>query len=194
MRPNRLFLYPLLFALADIGCSQGRQLDSSLQLLALDGRKFDWRRETAGSVAVAMFTRTDCPISNRYAPEVRELYERFHPQGVDFYLIYVDPREMPDDIRQHVRDYKYPCRPLRDPQHALVALTSATVTPEAVVFDPQHMITYRGRINDRYADFGISRSAATTNDLADALEATLQGRPVLQPFTKAIGCYIADLQ
>src|SRR5689334_201117 len=37
---------------------------------------------------VCLFTRTDCPISNSYAPEVRRMYEKFSPRGVAFYLVY----------------------------------------------------------------------------------------------------------
>ena len=52
---------------------------------------------------------------------------------------------------------------------------------------------YRGRIDDRYTDFGKYRPAPTTHDLSDALEATLIEKPVARKFTKAIGCYIGDL-
>jgi hypothetical protein len=68
------------------------------------------------------------------------------------------------------------------------------VTPEAVVFDRAWNITYRGRINDLYADFGKSRATPSKHDLQEAIEATLVGRPVAEPTTKAIGCYIEDLK
>ena len=40
---------------------------------------------------VLLFIRTDCPISNRYAPDLERLYERFAPQGVEFRLVYPEP-------------------------------------------------------------------------------------------------------
>jgi hypothetical protein len=43
-------------------------------------------------------------------------------------------------------------------------------------------------------DLAKPRPQPTTHDLADAIEATLQGRPVAVPRTKAIGCLIADLK
>ena len=58
------------------------------------------------------------------------------------------------------REYEYPCPALRDPDHTLVAQTGATVTPEAVVFDSDWTIAYRGRINDEFEDFGKSRDVA----------------------------------
>jgi hypothetical protein len=128
------------------------------------------------------------------APEVRELYQEFKPQDVDFYLIYVDPQETVAAIRDHLRDYKYPCTALRDSNHVLAGETGATVTPEAVVFDDQWSVVYRGRINDMYEDFGKSREVPTRRDLRDAIAATLAGKPVAEPETKAIGCYIGDLK
>ena len=166
---------------------------SSLYLLDLDDRPVDLERLGAGRIHVAVFTRSDCPVSNRFAPEVRSLYEGFHAKGVDFFLIYVDPSEKPDAIREHLRQYEYPCQALRDPKHTLVAQTGASVTPEAVVFDNNWKITYRGRINNMVEEVGNSRADATKHDLRDAIEATVAGRPVAEPVTMAKGCYIIDL-
>ena len=106
----------------------------------------------------------------------------------------MDPHEQPDAIREHLRQYEYPCSGLRDPKHALVAYCKATVTPEAVVFGKDGDIKYQGRINNQYVDLGNSRTEVTSNDLADAIEATLLGQPVKTPRTRAIGCSIADLK
>jgi hypothetical protein len=145
-------------------------------------------------VHVAVFTRSDCPVSNQFAPEIRGLFEKLHSQGVDFYLIYVDPSEKPEAIREHLRQYEYPCTALRDPAHSLVGQTGATVTPEAVVFDTDWRIAYRGRINDEYVEVGKSKTSSIRHDLQEAIEATLAGRPVAEPVTRAVGCYIGDLR
>jgi hypothetical protein len=167
---------------------------SSLKLLDLRGKPVDLRKSSEGRVHVALFTRSDCPVSNQLAPEVRSLYQKLHPQGVDFYLVYVDPGEKPEAILEHLRQYEYPCAGLRDPDHTLVVQTGATVTPEAVVFDSDWRITYRGRINDEYVEVGKSRTSSIRHDLQDAIEATLAGRPVAEPVTRAVGCYIGDLR
>src|SRR5215475_3292953 len=122
--------------------------DSPLQLVDLENHSVDFWQQCGGQITVVVFTRTDCPISNRAAPEVRRLCEKYGPSGVNFYLIYVDPHEQPDAIRQHLREYEYPCAGLRDPKHALVSYCQAKATPEAVVFNKDRDITYQGRIND----------------------------------------------
>lgn len=174
----------------------GSSLDAStLKLLDLDGRAFDLQKSSEGRVHVVLFTRSDCPVSNQLAPEVRMLFEKLHPKGVDFYLIYVDPNEKSEVIREHLREYQYPCAGIRDPDHTLVAQTGATVTPEAVVFDHDWRIAYRGRINNEYIELGKSRTTSVRHDLQEAIEATLAGQPVPEPVSRhAIGCYIGDLK
>jgi cytochrome oxidase Cu insertion factor (SCO1/SenC/PrrC family) len=172
----------------------GALSNEALDLLDLDGNAQNLLATDHGTVTVVVFTCTDCPISNRYAPVIRELHEAYHLRGVDFYLIYADPHDSPEAIRAHLKDYEYPCVALRDPEHTLVAAAGATVTPEAVLIDFNHKIAYRGRIDDRNADFGNARLEAVHNDLADAIEATLAHHPVKRPVTTAVGCYIADLK
>ena len=147
---------------------------------------------------VLLFTRTDCPISNRYAPEVKRVYEKFAGQGVRFYLIYPDKDEFPTAIERHRTEFGYPMPAVPDPQHQWVARVGAKVTPEAAVFIPSgnhdFRLIYHGRIDDRYLDFGKSRREPTVHDLQNAIEAALAGRPVAQAETKAIGCYLSDLR
>jgi hypothetical protein len=166
----------------------------AIRLLDLDGRPFDLWQPDQAIVTVVLFTRTDCPISNQYAPEIRRLHETYHQRGVEFYLVYVDPREQADDIRRHLHEYGYPCQGLRDPGHTLVAHCGATATPEAVVFAKDRSISYLGRVDDLYADIGRPRAEPTTHELADAIEATILGRRVAQPRTTAVGCLIADVK
>jgi hypothetical protein len=177
------------------GINQLNSGESASTLIGLDGRGFDlWQGDDDAAATVVVFTRSDCPISNRYAPTIKEMYEEYQPRGVRFFLVYVDPKQEPDEIRRHLKEFQYPCPAVRDPTHALVAVTGATVTPEAVVFDAEREITYRGRIDDLYADFGQSRDEATTHELADAIEAVLSGQPVREAVTEAVGCPIGDLE
>jgi hypothetical protein len=165
----------------------------SVRLFDVDGHVVDPFRAAEGSRAlVFLFASVDCPISNRYAPVVQRLHARFAPQSVSFWLVYPNPAETPDAIRGHVKAFSYPVHALRDPQHHLVRMAKATVTPEAAVYDTRRALVYRGRIDDRYVSLGLERPAATQHDLLDALTATLAGKPVRAASTPAVGCFIAD--
>ena len=192
----RWALSGLLLAVAAAG-PPTRATPERLALIDLDGRHA-FPLDTRGvPVTVFVFTRTDCPISNRYAPELRRLHERFARAGVAFWLVYVDPAERVEEIRRHVEGYGYPFGALRDPQHSLVARTQARVTPEAAVFGAESSgprLVYTGRIDDTYVSFGRKRAAPTNRDLERVLEALLAGEVVASRTTPGIGCSIPPLR
>ena len=137
---------------------------------------------------VLLFVMTDCPISNRYAPEIRRLHDEF-AGTVRFWLVYVDAERPLDELREHHSSFGYPFRAVRDADGALVALAGATVTPEVAVFDPDRRMTYRGRIDDRYVSFGVARRAPRTRDLRDRLSRIAAGETLTFSETRAVGCY-----
>jgi peroxiredoxin len=167
---------------------------NDLRLPDLDGRQIEPLRAKAAKAIVFIFIRTDCPLSNRYAPEVRRLDNKFAKSGVRFWLVYPDPGESGEIIRNHIKEYEYRLKALRDPEHKLVKITGAQVTPEAAVFLPGGRMVYRGRIDDRYVALGKARPAPTTRDLEQVLEAILEGKQVTNKTTAAIGCFIPDLR
>ena len=166
---------------------------ADVRLPDLDDRAVDPFKVPAGTKAVAfVFVSVECPISNRYAPEVRRLHEKFAAQGVEFSLVYPNPMEAVTAIRRHLKDYSYPMRALRDPRQELAKVAGATITPEAAVFDARGRLLYRGRIDDRYVSLGVERPVATRRDLDEALTDVVAGKAPRQAATPAVGCYIAD--
>lgn len=165
----------------------------SVKVESLEGRAIEPLKLAPGvKAAVFVFVSVDCPISNRYAPEVRRLYQAFHEKGVHFTLVYPNPAESAPVIKEHLRAYDYPVGAVRDPKHALVKHAQISVTPEVAVFTPDGSLAYRGRIDNRHVRLGLERPAATQRDLASALVAVLEGKPVREPRTQAVGCYVAD--
>jgi thiol-disulfide isomerase/thioredoxin len=159
----------------------------------LDGKPFDLSTAVRGKVVVLIFVRTDCPISNRYAPMIQQLSTQ-HRKDATFFLVYPDKKETPDAIRKHDREFGYSFAALRDPQHILVKESAAQITPEAAVFDARRRLVYHGRIDNLYEDFGHARKSPTTHELADAIEAALAGNALSGDATPAVGCYISDLE
>jgi hypothetical protein len=145
-------------------------------------------------VRVFLFVRTDCPITNRYAPELQRIATEFEGKGVQFWVIYPDRSETVRRIDTQVAQYRFPGEPLRDPHHDLVKRAHATVAPEAAVFDEAGRLVYHGRIDDRWVDVGKLRPAARVHDLENAISAVFAGKAVAQPETRAIGCSLADVE
>jgi len=150
-------------------------------------------------IRVFVFVRRDCPVANRYAPELERLRERFGATGlppVVLFLVYVDPVDTPSLVEAHRREYGMTLPWLLDPKHELARLANATVTPEAAVYGPwthgHRSRLYVGRIDDRFLDVGRTRPVATRHELADALDAAVAGKPPAPPGGPAVGCFIED--
>jgi hypothetical protein len=142
--------------------------------------------------SVLIFTTIECPISNRYAPEILRLQEEFERQGIGFTLVFPNVADTQAAIDAHIGRFGYRMPTVRDPDQTIVKRAGATIAPEAAVIDRSGQVVYRGRIDDRYVAFGVDRAQPTTRDLRDALSAVVAGRPVAVPETQAIGCVLAD--
>jgi hypothetical protein len=171
--------------------------------LDLNGKSVDPLKAAPGKIVVLIFVRTDCPISNRYAPAIQRIIKKYAGaahEGADnsgkvaFWLVYPDKAETAEMIRKHDAEYGYKIAALRDTEHALVRESQVKITPEVAVFDASERLVYHGRVDNWYVDFGRARSAATTHELDDAIQAALDGKLPAVRAADAIGCYISDLE
>jgi thiol-disulfide isomerase/thioredoxin len=161
--------------------------------LGLTGTPVDPLQSSPGKVVVLIFVRTDCPISNRYSPLIQQLSAQYNDKAA-FWLVYPARNESAEMIRKHEREFGYKLPALRDLQHALVKQSHVQITPEAAVFDAKHKLVYHGRIDNLYEDFGRARTAATTHELDDAIQAAISSKALPADTVPAVGCYISDLE
>jgi Redoxin len=165
------------------------------QVLAIDtdGHSIS-QLATAGARAVVLvFAAADCPISNRYVPEIEQLRAEWQPKGVTFWWVFPNPGDTVLQIKKHQLEFAITTPALIDTQQILVHIAHVTVTPEAAAFtvtNGQLHEVYHGRIDNRYLSFGHERPLATRHDLEEAIRAALEGSPVPQPENGPVGCSI----
>jgi len=153
---------------------------------------------TAGAVALAQerpvvtfFIASDCPISNAYAPEISRICRAYADKGVACTLAYEDTTIASGALEQHRSEYQLlGVTATWDKDRKLANGAQVTITPTAVITDSRGSIRYQGRIDNLYVNVGRTRQQVTNHDLANALDAVLAGKPVRQPRTEALGCYI----
>jgi hypothetical protein len=187
---------PTPFLLLWLAVAPGSADGSAIRLEGLDGRPVAVLPGAAGPATVFVFASTECPIVNRYAPELRRIHDRFAATA-RFFLVYADPAESATAVRRHGEAFGFGMPAVRDPRHELVRFAGVRVTPEAAVYVPGPdgpRLVYRGRIDDRNVDFGRTRPAATTHDLEDALRAVASGQAGPLRTTRALGCAIPALE
>jgi thiol-disulfide isomerase/thioredoxin len=188
----RLHLITLLtFALITLYRSgTATSVHTEIVLNTVQGAKAHPLNAKGKKAVVFLFVAHDCPVSNGYAPEVNRIIKEYSPKKINFYLVYTESDLKTADAQKHLKDFRYTCPALMDSKHKLVKFVGATVTPEAAVVGPDGKLLYRGRIDDLYVDFGKRRYEVQTHDLRNALDAVLNGKPIANRTTKAIGCFI----
>jgi len=139
---------------------------------------------------VLFFIATDCPVSNRYAPEMTRLAREFGQRGFLFFGIHADPEATVASVAKHAAEYGLPFPVMLDPDQVVARQAGARVTPQAVVVSPDGQVFYRGRIDDRYTPDGRERPEARVRDLKSALEAILADESPKIALTQPFGCPI----
>ena len=160
----------------------------------LHGKPVPELARSGTEAVVLLFIATDCPISNRYAPEIERLKKEFAGKPVAFWLVYPNATETTEGVLHHQEAYSLDGATLVRPRPWFVAEAQATITPEAAVLIPAGSgwrTVYAGRIDNRYVDIGRERPRATRHDLEEAVEAVLAHQPVI-PGGPPVGCGIVS--
>ena len=159
---------------------------NQVQQLALPGTR----------VVVLFFTASDCPISNRYIPEIARLRHEFAAKHVVFWWVFPNREDTPEIVKIHQRQFSVDGDTILDTKQTLVQMAHVTTTPESAVFAVIHgrlLEIYHGRVDDRYVSIGQERPQPTRHDLEEAISSALDHRPVSQPVTRPVGCSIVPL-
>jgi peroxiredoxin len=173
-----------------LACLGAAVAPASHPLLDLAGKKVDPFSNQRLKGVVLIFISVECPICARYAPEIQRLQREFGPRGLAFWLVQPDGTETVPATREYIKEYGYSFGLIRDPDQFLVRKAGARITPEAAIFQPNGTLYYRGRIDNRFADYGLARPEATEHDLRSALENLLAGKPITTSTNRAVGCFI----
>lgn len=148
-----------------------------------------WAVRPDGAKAVVLFVLSvECPVSNRYAPEMTRLAAEFGGKGAVFYGVHPDPDVTPARAAKHAAEYKLSFPVLLDPDQRLTRAAGATRVPTAVVLGPDGAVRYLGRVDDRHVGVGRAKAEPTRRDLAEALAAVLAGKAPAVARTPVVGC------
>jgi len=134
---------------------------------------------------VLLFIAVQCPVSNAYNERMEKLAADYKAKGIAVVGINSNVAEDAAAVKSHAAEHKLSFPILKDPGNKVADKFGASVTPEAYFLDASNKLLYHGRIDN-------SRNAAQveSNDLRNALDAALNGKPVEKTEAKAFGCSI----
>ena len=144
-------------------------------------------------VVVLVFLGPECPISQRYVPELNRIAAMHKTNAVEFYGIVSGRAMTPPKVAAFVREYAITYPVLIDARLDLARWLRPTHVPEAYVLRPDGDLMYHGRIDDGYEAIGKQRTIVQHRELRDAIAAVLEGRTPPRFFAQPVGCYFEEL-
>jgi hypothetical protein len=167
----------------------GDRVDN-FRLLDQDGASHELYYLSDAKAVVIMVHGNGCPIVRNTLPVMHEIRDRYRAQGVEFLLLNSNLQDDRDAIAKEAAEFGIDFPILVDDTQLIGESLDVTRTAEVFVIDPRSWrLLYRGPVDDRLA-YGTQRPAARNHYLTDALDATLQGKPLAVAQTEALGCLV----
>ena len=150
-----------------------------------DGKEHALNSLKGKNGTVLIFVATKCPVSNAYNERMEKLAQDYKAKGINVIGINSNVAETAAEVKAHAATNKLTFPILKDTGNKIADRLGATVTPEVFFLDASNKLMYRGRI-----DNAKDASQVNTNELRDALDAALAGKPIAKTTATAFGCTI----
>jgi peroxiredoxin len=141
---------------------------------------------------VVMFICNHCPFVVHLQDQIIEVANKYQAKGIRFIAISSNdiekyPDDAPDKMRKTANELHYPFPFLYDESQAVAKAYQAACTPDFYIFDKDLACVYRGRFDDSRPGKNIP---VTGQDLTQALDAIIAGKPVSTDQHPSMGCNI----
>lgn len=150
-------------------------------------------RDFGGRPVVLAVLGTECPLAKLYAARLVGIAKEYSERGVAFVGLFPNRQDSRSDIADFARKEGIEFPLLKDAGHRVADALAAERTPEVFLLDADHVIRYRGRVDDQF-DVGVARPKPTREYLKDALEDLLNGKSIRTSSTPATGCVIGRVR
>ena len=158
---------------------------ADFKLPDVDGKEHSLESLRGKNGTVLIFISAQCPVVRAYNERIEKLAQDYRARGVNVIGINSNVTESIDDIKRQISDNKFSFVVLKDVGNKVADMLGAQHTPETFFLDAGNKLVYHGRIdNNRNAEM------VQSNDLRDAIDATLAGKPVVKTEAAAFGCSI----
>ena len=155
---------------------------------AATNNEWNFVEQTRGAKAVVVaFPGTACPVSLAYVSRLIDLEKKYREEGVKFVAVYSHVSDEAAEIAKQAKHFAIPYPVLKDDGTKVADKFHVDRIPAVYLLDATRTVRYKGRIDDQFS-LGVHRSKATTRELANAIEAVLEGADVKVKETVASGC------
>jgi peroxiredoxin len=145
-----------------------------------------------GKPVLVMFICNHCPYVKHIRAELAKIGRDYQPRGVGIVAISSnDVANYPDDsparMKEEAKSAGYTFPYLYDESQAAAKAYRAACTPDFFLFDTEHLLIYRGQLDDSRPGNALPVSG---KDLRAALDAVLTGKEIPKDQKASVGCNI----
>ena len=138
-----------------------------------------------------VFTCNHCPYAKAVWPRIIQFGTYAQEKGVNVLAINPNinpdyPDDSPDEMRKKIREWGIPFPYLIDDTQKIAREFKAQCTPDIYLFDAAQKLVYHGRVDDNWQD----ESKVTKEELKEAIEDLISGKPISEEQIPSIGCSI----
>src|SRR5215468_5841877 len=146
-------------------------------------------KDYRGKTVVISFISARCPISNAYKERIRAVADEYSKRDVAFLGVNSNADESVEEMRAYAAKNNLDFTILKDVGNVVADAYAAERTPKIYLVDGEGVLRYQGRIDNSQNPRLVKR-----DDLREALNEMLSGKPVSVAETKALGCLIKRVQ
>ncbi len=166
---------------------------SDFNLKSVDGKMISLS-DKSDKGAIVIFSCNTCPYVVAYEDRMAELHNKYAPKGYPVISINsndskVSPGDSFEKMKKRATDKNFPFPYVYDESQEVIKAYGGMRTPHVYILHKEgnnHIVKYIGAIDNNYQN----ASAVTEKYVEDAMDAILNGKPVANQTTKAIGCTI----
>lgn len=160
-------------------------------LPAVDGKTYGLKDFKTGTPMVVMFICNHCPYVKAIEDRLIQLGLDLKRQNIPVIAICSNDEESyPEDsfanLKQRAQEKSYPFFYLHDKSQEVAHKFGAVCTPDFFVYDKNHKLAYRGRLDDSWKEEG----KVTKRELYEAVQTLLKDQKVSEEQTASMGCSI----
>ena len=165
-----------------------------------DGKTYSLKDFASSKILLIVFTCNHCPTAQAYEARIKQLVTDYKSKGVAVVAIspndpvsvrldelgYTDLSDSFEEMKLRAKDIQINYPYLYDGENSQLSMKyGPQATPHAFIFDQKRILRYTGRIDD-----GEKPGTAKTNDVRNAVDGMIAGKPVPVEKTKTFGCSV----
>ncbi len=145
-------------------------------------------------IVVLVFLDTECPISQFYTKDLRNLVLKYKNSNTIFLTIFPTKYTHEEDIRSFNEKYQLNILSVLDKNQIITKKFNATITPEVFVLNQKNEMVYFGSLDDSFFELGKRNLNPQKKYLEEAIQSTIFQKKIPIVHAEAIGCEIQRIQ